>query len=96
MTPEEQMSQSVKYVCTQFCAVPLEDGRFGLFVSYGAHRTYQGTFSPEELSEWLRKDFAKRKTLNAEKLAHEERIRRQKQNKPLHDPLANLSIDVKL
>jgi len=75
MTPEKQLAESVKYICTQFCAVPQPDGRLSVFVSYGAQRTYTGEFTPAEFADHIRADYTKQKELHDRRQAAAETAR---------------------
>lgn len=101
ITPDQQTAESCKYVCTQFCAVPHPDGSFSLFWSYGQHRQFQGTFSPEEFLDRLRTDFAKQEDAYNYRKAREEAARQRSQSTldldiPLDLGLNDLDLEFKL
>ena len=94
MTPEEQTALSVKYICTQFCFVPQDDGRFSVFYSYGSTRTYIREMSPAELTGFLRADFEKHQKGHNRRQA--EKARQRSFQEAQEVIAANLDLDFEL
>ena len=70
MTPELQAALSIKYSARPLVIIPSED-LFFVFDNTLDGRKLLSTFSPAELTDWLRKDFARQRSQMAERKAAE-------------------------
>lgn len=57
MPSDEQLAKSVCHTARPYAIVPLPDGRFGLFLSYGGKRIHLGSHTGEELLTYFRNDY---------------------------------------
>jgi len=88
----EQFALSNKYVPTQYVFVPVMEG-LAVFTAYGSNRTLIETLtSADDLWTFLHQSYTTAET-DRDGRRHREKLNREK---PAFDPLAGISINLKL
>jgi hypothetical protein len=92
MTPDEQAALSCKYTPTQYAFVPVPSG-LAVFTAYGSRRTLIEILpSADDLWAFLHQSYATAET-DRDGRHHREKLNREK---PAFDPLAGISLNLKL